>query len=175
MQTREKVADGKPVPFATGGGPSPASTALLSVARRTRTSHRLTSTHISLPSRHGRGTRAGRGPAPRSRRNRTPNGPGFSPLSHHCAHSSTPNTRGNSPFSPAIPNSLRPPRSRPVTSSGDPGVLVTSPQDPLITVRAVIITVRRRSGAPGRAAARSRLSRRNFAFRKYAVTCGVSA
>ena len=62
-----------------------------------------------------------------------------------------------------------------VVSSGDPGVLVTSPQDPLITVRAVIITVRRRSGAPGRAAPHGRLSRRNFAVRKYAATCGVSA
>ena len=44
-----------------------------------RTGHRLTGTHISLLSRHGRGTPAGRGPASRSRRNRTPNGPGYSP------------------------------------------------------------------------------------------------
>jgi len=59
--------------------------------------------------------------------------------------------------------------------SGGPGALVTSPQDPLITVRTVITTVRLRSGAPGRTAAWGRLSQRNFAFRKYAVTCGVSA
>jgi hypothetical protein len=32
VPAREKVADGIPVPLATGGGPSPASTALLSVA-----------------------------------------------------------------------------------------------------------------------------------------------
>jgi hypothetical protein len=33
VHAREKVADGIPVPLATGGGPSPASTALLSVAK----------------------------------------------------------------------------------------------------------------------------------------------
>jgi hypothetical protein len=48
-----------------------------------RHSHQLTQ-----PPRPG--ARAGRGPAPRSRRNRTPNGPGYSPLSHQSAHSSTP-------------------------------------------------------------------------------------
>ena len=53
------VADGKTVPLATGGGPSPASTALLSVVKRNRTSHRLTGTHASMLSRHGRA----RGPA----------------------------------------------------------------------------------------------------------------
>lgn len=136
----------------------------------------LTSTHISLLSRRGRGTRAAAGPRHDLAVNRTPNGPGYSPFSHHSAHSPKPNTRGNSPlpagiseFPPAasFPAAVVPPRG--------PGALVTSPQDLLITVRAVITTVRLRPGAARRVAARGRLSRRNFVFRKYAVTCDVSA
>src|SRR5215470_20125907 len=102
------VADGKTVPLATGGGPSPASTALLSVVKRNRTSHRLTGTHASILSRHGRGTRAGRGPAPRSRRNRTPNGPGYSPsVTTTPIHlNQTPEAIRRSPT--AFLNSLRP-------------------------------------------------------------------
>src|SRR6266487_823894 len=136
----------------------------------------LTSTHISLPSRRGRGARAAAGPRHDLAVNRTPNGSGYSPLGHHSAHSPKSNTRGNSPLPAGVsefpraasfPGPVLPPRG--------PGALVTSPQDLLITIRTVITTVRLRSGAGDRAATRGRLSRRNFAVRKYTVTCGVSA
>ena len=153
--------------------------------RITRTGHRLASTNISLLSRRGRGT-GGRRPArvtisphyyaERARLSR----PADTALPIHWAHSLGPFTQiihreihkspsGISAFPVArlVPGRL--PAAR------EPGPPVTSPQELLITVRAVIITVRPYVPMPGRAAARDRLSRRNFAYRKYPVTCGVRA
>jgi hypothetical protein len=59
--------------------------------------------------------------------------------------------------------------------SGRAGALVTSPQDLLITVRTVITTVCLRSDQDDHAVVRAGLSRRNFASRKYSVTCDVRA
>ena len=56
-----------------------------------------------------------------------------------------------------------------------PGALVTFRQDLLITVRAVITTVRLRLGLAGGTVVRVRLSRWYIAFRKHLVTCDVRA
>ena len=63
----------------------------------------------------------------------------------------------------------------PSTPSRRPGALVTSRQDLLITVRAVITTVRLCPGLVDGTMVRIRLSRWYFAFCKYLVTCDVRA
>jgi hypothetical protein len=63
----------------------------------------------------------------------------------------------------------------PSTPSRRPGALVTSRQDLLITVRAVITTVRLRPGLVDGTVVRVRISRRYFALCKYLVTCDVRA
>jgi hypothetical protein len=63
----------------------------------------------------------------------------------------------------------------PSTPPRRPGALVTSRQDLLITVRAVITTVRLRSGLVDGTVVRARISRRYFALCKYLVTCDVRA
>ena len=63
----------------------------------------------------------------------------------------------------------------PSTPPRRPGALVTSRQDLLITVRAVITTVRLCPGLVDGTVVRIRLSRWYFAFSKYLVTCDVRA
>ena len=63
----------------------------------------------------------------------------------------------------------------PSAPSRRPGALVTSRQDLLITVRAVITTVRLRPGLVDGTVVRVRISRRYFALCKYLVTCDVRA
>src|SRR6476646_5171998 len=63
----------------------------------------------------------------------------------------------------------------PSTPPRRPGALVTSRQDLLITVRAVITTVRLCPGLVDGTVVRIRLSRWYFAFCKYLVTCDVRA
>jgi hypothetical protein len=121
-------------------------------------SHRLTSTHISLLSRHGRA----RGPAAGPRHDlaviehRT--GLVFRPQSPPRPFIYTKHAWQFTVLRRQFQISSNHFVSRPVMPSGGPGALVTSPQDLLITVRTVITTVRLRSGSPGRTAAWGRLS-----------------
>ena len=91
-----------------------------------------------------------------------------------------PRARGHSPGNsyacagiPALPAASL--EADPSTPSRRPGALVTSRQDLLITVRAVITTVRLCPGLVDGTMVRIRLSRWYFAFCKYLVTCDVRA
>ena len=110
---REKVADVRLVPPATGSRTVP-SLRDVTVGSQMNPSQPHADRHphqLTQPPRPGHA--GGRGPAPRSRRNRTPNGPGYSPLSHHSAHLPKPNTEVIHRFKPAFLNFLRRPHSQP--------------------------------------------------------------